>query len=144
MRDAQLETTSVQKVFRVLLGLFLLTAGVGHVSFAREAFQAQVPDFVPIAKDLTVVLSGVVEIVSALALIFSRRYRMQIGIFLAILFVLVFPGNVAQWVHHRSAFGLDTDGKRFARLFFQPVLIVWALWSTGAWSRRRSFEHSDT
>ena len=33
-------------------------------------------------------------------------------------------------MHRRNAFGLDTDGKRFARLFFQPVLIYWALKST--------------
>ena len=36
----------------------------------------------------------------------------------------------------RDAFGLDTDNKRVARLFFQPVLIYWALKSTERRSAR--------
>ena len=138
----ELKPSTTQDVFRILLALFLLFAGVGHLTFARAAFQAQVPDFVPLAKDLTVVLSGVVEIIAALSLMFLERYRIQLGVFLAILFVLVFPGNVAQYVHHRSAFGLDTDGKRLARLFVQPVLIAWALWCTGAWAAYRQRQRS--
>jgi uncharacterized membrane protein len=127
----------MQSIFRIVLGLFLLGAGIGHLTFARVAFQAQVPDFVPLSKDTVVLLSGVVEVFVALCVIFVERYRVQIGGLLALFFVLVFPGNIAQWLHHRSAFGLDTDAKRFARLFFQPVLVIWALWSTGAWSAYR-------
>ncbi|HEY4305462.1 MAG TPA: hypothetical protein VGM82_13380 [Gemmatimonadaceae bacterium] len=130
-------SSTTQSVFRVLLGVFLLGAGIGHLTFARTAFQAQVPDFVPMSKDTVVLLSGVVEVLAALSVIFLVRYRVWIGAFLALLFVLVFPGNIAQWVHHRSAFGLDTDAKRLARLFFQPPLVIWALWSTGAWSAYR-------
>ncbi len=33
-----------------------------------------------------------------------------------------------------DAFGLTTDSARFTRLFFQPVLIIWALWTTDAWT----------
>lgn len=132
-------------ISRILLGLFLLLAGIGHLTFARTTFQAQVPDFVPLNKDLVVVLSGVVEILAGLSVIFLERYRVWIGGLLALFFVLVFPGNVAQWVHHRSAFGLDTDAKRFARLFFQPLLVLWALWSTGAWAAyRRRGERTQT
>jgi uncharacterized membrane protein len=126
-----------QRVFRILLGLLLLGAGIGHLTFARAAFQAQVPDFVPLSKDTVVLLSGVVEVLAALSVIFLERYRVWLGGLLALFFVLVFPGNIAQWVHHRNAFGLDTDTKRVARLFFQPALVIWALWSTGAWSAYR-------
>jgi uncharacterized membrane protein len=126
-----------QSIFRILLGLFLLGAGIGHLTFARAAFQAQVPDFVPLSKDAVVLLSGVVEVLAALSVIFVERYRVWIGGLLALFFVLVFPGNISQWVHHRSAFGLDTDTERFVRLLFQPLLVIWALWSTGAWAAYR-------
>jgi uncharacterized membrane protein len=93
---------------------------------------------IPVSKDLTVVLSGYVEIALGLSLIFWRRQRVGMGVFLAVFFILVFPGNIAQYMGHKSAFGLDTDEKRLTRLFFQPVLIFWALWSTGALTALRN------
>ncbi|WPQ61135.1 DoxX family membrane protein [Chitinophaga sancti] len=125
----------IRHIFRILLGLFLIFAGVGHLSFARYEFQAQVPSFVPLNADLVVLLSGVVEILIGLALIFVRKYRVQVGWLIALFFVLVFPGNIAQYIHHRDAFGLNTDNLRLIRLFFQPVLILWVLWSTNALRR---------
>lgn len=118
---------------RVLLGLALVGAGVAHLTTAREEFQAQVPEFVPLDADTTVLASGVVEIALGSALVLARRRRTTVGWVVAAFFVAVFPGNLAQWVHHRDGFGLDTDTKRFVRLFFQPVLVAAALWSTGAW-----------
>jgi uncharacterized membrane protein len=117
---------------RVLLGLALAGAGVTHLTTAREEFRAQVPEFVPLDADTTVLASGVVEIALGSALVLGRQ-RVGVGWVVAAFFVAVFPGNLAQWVHHRDGFGLDTDAKRFARLFFQPVLVIAALWSTGAW-----------
>lgn len=120
----------IRNIFRILLGLFLIFAGVGHLTFARYEFEAQVPSFVPMNADLVVLLSGVVEILMGLALILVRKYRVQVGWFIALFFVLVFPGNIAQYIHHRDAFGLNTDTSRLIRLFFQPVLILWVLWAT--------------
>ncbi|RAW00759.1 hypothetical protein DQQ10_12895 [Pseudochryseolinea flava] len=117
---------------RVALGIAMIFAGIGHLSFARVEFQAQVPNWVPMNKDLVVILSGIVEIMLGLALTFWTTYKVQIGLTLAIFFVLVFPGNIAQYTNGIDAFGLDTDRARLIRLFFQPVLILWALWSTGA------------
>ena len=128
----QQRTNSLQKAARILLGTFMVFAGIGHLTFQRKAFQAQVPNWVPVSKDFTVVSSGFVEIALGLALIFWRKQRINTGLFLAVFFIMVFPGNIAQYTGHRDAFGLDTDGKRLGRLFFQPVLILWALWSTGA------------
>lgn len=121
-----------QHVVRVLLGLSLVFAGAGHLTFARREFQAQVPDFVPLDPDVTVVASGVVEILLGLALV-VLRYRVVVGLVVAAFFVAVFPGNVSQWLQERDGFGLDSDAARFGRLFFQPVLIALTLWSTGAW-----------
>jgi uncharacterized membrane protein len=126
-------TSIWQKFFRVLLGLSLIFAGISHVSFARAEFMAQVPDWVPLNKDLLILLSGGAEILLGLALIFIKSKRTLVGWLAALFFILVFPGNIAQYVNKVSAFGLDTDSKRLVRLFFQPILVIWALWSTGAW-----------
>ncbi|MET4107428.1 hypothetical protein [Hymenobacter sp. UYP22] len=126
-------TTTLQNVARGLLGTFMLVAGTGHLTFARQEFQAQVPDFVPLDKDTTVLASGVVEIGLGLALLTLKgKNRVRMGIGLAAFYAAVFPGNIHQYTHHISAFGLDTDAKRFGRLFMQPVLMGVALWSTGA------------
>lgn len=128
-------TTKVtQNILRVLLGLFMILAGIGHLTFQRIAFQAQVPPWLItdiITAEFIVILSGVIEISFGLALIFIAKYRIQIGILLAIFFILIFPGNISQYVNKIDAFSLDSDGKRLTRLFFQPLLILWALWSTG-------------
>lgn len=131
--SSQPHTTTLQNVARGLLGTFMVVAGTGHLTFQRQEFQAQVPDFVPFSKDTTVLASGVVEIGLGLALLALKgKNRVRMGIGLAAFYAAVFPGNIHQYTHQISAFGLDTDAKRLGRLFFQPVLMGWALWSTGA------------
>ena len=130
--------TIAQKISRIVLGAFLLGAGISHLTFLRGEFQAQVPDWIPISKDLTVILSGVVEVLLGLSLIFLKKQRIRVGYVVAVFFVLVFPGNISQFVNGVDAFGLNTDLSRGLRLLFQPVLIFWALWSTGAWHERRN------
>ncbi len=130
-------TTTLQNVARGLLGTFMVMAGTGHLTFARRDFQAQVPDFIPLEKDTVVLQSGVVEIALGLALLLWKRRRVEMGVGLAGFFAAVFPGNIHQYTHHLSAFGLDTDKKRLARLFFQPILIGAALYSTGALNARQ-------
>jgi len=116
---------------RLLLGGALVFAGVSHLTVARKEFQAQVPDWVPVDPDTTVVASGVAEIALGAALVAApRRLRPWVGAAAAAFFVAVFPGNLSQWAKRRDGFGLDTDEKRFGRLFFQPVLVAWAWWST--------------
>lgn len=124
-----MKNNHVKTAARIALGSMLILAGISHLTFARKPFRAQVPNWVPLKKDETVVYSGVAEIALGSALALSNKA--SIGKLSAIFFTAVFPGNIAQYMHHRNAFGLDTDKKRFARLFFQPVLIWWALKSTG-------------
>ena len=127
-----------QNVGRINLGCFLLLAGISHLTWSRTEFVAQVPPWLPIDPDWVVLLSGFVEIVLGLSLLFVLKQRVKVGWIVALFFVLVFPGNIAQLVEHRNAFGLDTDAARWARLPFQPVLIMLALWSTGAWQSWRN------
>lgn len=137
-RGGRVVPSSLQRtVARVLLGLALLYAGTGHLTFARSEFAAQVPSWVPVDADLVVLASGVVELVLGAALVVLVQHRVPVGWLTAAFFVAVFPGNVAQYVEGRDAFGLDTDTARLVRLFFQPVLVLWALWSTGAWAAWR-------
>lgn len=121
---------------RWLLGAILVGAGVSHLTFAREDFQAQVPSWFPLDDDPVVLLSGLVEISLGAALLAWARGRVTVGFVVAAFFVAIFPGNIAQYVEGNDAFGLDTDQRRLARLFFQPVLVAWALWATAAWRDR--------
>ena len=121
---------------RVVLGLFLLFTGLGHLTFGRAEFSAQVPDWLPVETDIVVLASGVVEVVLGAALIALPRYRVAVGWIVAAFFVAIFPGNISQLVNGVDAFGLNSDAARAARLLFQPVLVLWALWSTGAWRDR--------
>ena len=129
-------TSGLRSAARVLLGGILVFAGVSHLTFARDEFQAQVPDWFPVDDDPVVIVSGLVEITLGAALIGFARGRVGVGLLTAAFFVAIFPGNIAQYVEAKDGFGLDTDTKRFVRLFFQPVLVLWALWATGAWRDR--------
>jgi uncharacterized membrane protein len=130
-------------VARYLLGAALIYAGVGHFTFSRLTFQAQVPPWLPLDPDFVVLASGAVEIALGLGLFFLARYRKQIGWLTAAFFLAVFPGNISQYLTQTDAFGLNTDEARAIRLLFQPLLILWALWATNAlsllkWKRQSS------
>ncbi|MFV9507832.1 MAG: hypothetical protein AB4911_25060 [Oscillochloridaceae bacterium umkhey_bin13] len=138
MMNPPAPTTPLQTTFRLLLGAALVGAGFAHLTWARQEFLAQVPPWLPLDGDLVVVLSGVVELALGTALITLPRYRVLIGWVVAAFFVAIFPGNIAQYQTGTDAFGLNTDQARFIRLFFQPVLVAWALWATGAWQAWRT------
>lgn len=126
-----MKTATIKNIARIILGAFMVLAAIGHFTFQRQEFQAQVPNWLG-NKDLIVILSGIVELMLGLGMIFGRKFKVYIGIMLALFYVAIFPGNIAQYLNHTNAFGLDTDTARLIRLFFQPVLILWALWSTDA------------
>ena len=125
----------VRKATQILLGATLIYTGTAHLTTSRATFQAQVPTWLPLSPDLVVIASGFVEIALGLALISLRR-RKQVGIATALFFIAIFPGNINQYVNHIDAFGLDTDRARAIRLLFQPLLVLWALWSAGVSLRK--------
>ena len=114
------------------LGAALVYAGIGHLTFSRQEFQAQVPVWLPLDPDFVVLASGAVEITLGLGVLSAGRVAAYFGIATAVFFVAIFPGNINQYVEGIDAFGLSTDQARLTRLFFQPLLVVWALWSTSA------------
>ena len=121
----------------MLLGSALIYTGILHLTTSRLEFQAQVPPWVPFSPDFIVLASGVVEMLLGIALAGLRR-RKEVGIATALFFIAIFPGNISQYVNKVDAFGLDSDQARLIRLFFQPLLVIWALWSTEAWKTIKS------
>ncbi|SMC76865.1 DoxX family protein [Moheibacter sediminis] len=123
--------SKIKKIAKYTLGGILITAGIGHLTFARKEFQAQVPDWTPLKKDDTVVYSGLVEIALGTSLIISEKHaETKVGKIAAGFFAAVFPGNISQYLNRKDAFGLDSDNKRLARLFMQPLLMAWAIKAT--------------
>ena len=129
-------TSRPRTLGRWLLGGTLAFAGISHLTFAREEFSAQVPDWFPVDDDPVVLISGIAEITLGAALIGWARGRVPVGLVVAAFFIAIFPGNLAQYLEGKDGFGLDTDRKRLVRLFFQPLLVAWALWATAAWRDR--------
>ena len=126
-----METNTIKTIAKYGLGAMLIAAGIGHLTFARKEFQAQDPEWVPLEKDDTVVYSGIVEIAMGTAIIAApKKYESIVGRLAAGLFTAVFPGNIAQYKNRKDSFGLNTDNKRFARLFMQPLLLLWAIKAT--------------
>ena len=123
----------MKKASQVLLGIALAYAGFKHLTSSRLEFQAQVPSLLQSQADFIVLASGVVEIALGVALMLAWRYRVQVGWVVGLFFVAVFWGNISQYLNGVDAFGLNSDRSRFVRLLFQPLLVMWALWSTGAW-----------
>jgi uncharacterized membrane protein len=132
----------LEDLARWLLAAFMATAGVGHF-LAADSFTAQVPPWLPM-PGLVIAVSGIVEVAFAAALLFARRRRALVGWLLAAFYVVVFPGNISQFATGADAFGLDSDVARGVRLLFQPVLIAWALWCTGAWRAWRERRRQTT
>lgn len=126
----------MRTLLRWVLGVGLTMAGIAHLTVQRVEFQAQVPDWFPVDEDLVVVSSGVVEIALGLAALLLEKQRRLVGWIIAAFFVVIFPGNIWQWIERKDAFGLDTDGKRFARLFLQPVFVAIAIYASSAWPPR--------
>ena len=126
------------RVPQMVVGCALAYAGVGHLTTSRTEFQAQVPTLLAEYADFVVLASGVVEIALGVGLIALWKYRVQLGWIAAAFFVAIFWGNISQYVNGVDAFGLNSDRARLVRLFFQPLLVLWALGSTGAWKSWRS------
>jgi len=124
----------IKTLLQLLLGAFLLSAGTSHLGSNRTEFLAQVPTWLPLGPDFVVVASGLVEITLGVLLITTalifKKYRAHVGVIAGVFFILIFPGNINQYINQIDAFGLDTDTKRLIRLFFQPPLVIWALWSS--------------
>ncbi|MEV7608961.1 hypothetical protein AB0N61_05725 [Microbacterium sp. NPDC089320] len=130
----------IRSLARWILALALGAIGIVHFVSTR-GFRVVVPDWATrltrLDKDAIVIASGAAEVALAAGLLLLPKERRRLGVATAAFFVAVFPGNVHQWRTHRSTPGLDTEARRFGRLFLQPLLVIWALWSTAEPSTER-------
>jgi uncharacterized membrane protein len=137
----------IRALARWILALALGAIGIVHFVSTR-GFRVVVPDWATKAtrldKDAIVIASGASEVALAVGLLALPKERRRMGFATAAFFVAVFPGNVHQWRTRRSTPGLDTEARRFGRLFLQPLLVLWAVWSTAepAPARRRPARRS--
>jgi uncharacterized membrane protein len=137
-KKARYRYQMLTNVARTLLGAALTYAGITHLTTNRTEFQAQVPSILASQADFVVIASGVIEILLGLSLMLLIKHKEKIGWITAAFFIAIFPGNISQYINGTDAFGLDTDQARLIRLFFQPLLVIWTLWSTGAWKSYRA------
>jgi len=129
-----IKTNTFQNIIRILLGLIMIYVGIGHLTFLQIDFQAQVPTWLTKQTkliDLIIITSGIIEIILGILMVVGGKFKVKTGIFLAIFYVLIFPGNINQYVNEIDAFSLNTDKSRFIRLLFQPILVLLALFSSG-------------
>jgi uncharacterized membrane protein len=129
--------STLRTLARIALGTAMTGAGITHLTVARQEFRAQVPDWFPVDADAVVLVSGVAEVGLGASFVALPKHRHTVGALLAAFYVVIFPGNLAQYAEHTDAFGLDTDTKRFVRLFFQPLLVAWALYGGEVVRHRR-------
>ena len=126
-------SSPVRTIARVVLGVFLGYTGFSAFHLRPQGLPRPSAAWIPLNADFVITASGVVEILLAVGLVALTRWRVPVGCVVALFFVLIFPGNISQFVTHSDAFGLDSDLSRGIRLLFQPLFVVWALWCTGAW-----------
>jgi uncharacterized membrane protein len=133
----------IRRITQVILGLTLIYTGTLHLTTRRQEFQAQVPSWLPLEPNFVVIVSGLVELVLGLALITLWQFRAEVGLATVLFFILIFPGNIWQYLDGIDAFGLNSDRERAIRLLFQPLLILWALWSSEALKKYSWRTHRD-
>ena len=120
---------TLRNVMRWMMAGFYVSAGAFHLAMPGKLVPI-VPDWVPFPVQ-TVLVTGVFEMAGGLALL-SARMRRLAGVMLALYAVCVFPANIkhaiegielppvpSSWWYHGP------------RLAMQPVLVWWALFSSG-------------
>jgi uncharacterized membrane protein len=118
----------LKEILRVLLALFMITAGVLH--FVTPApFVKIVPPQLPYPLAL-VYISGFFEILGGIGLLIPL-VSVAAAWGLIALFIAVFPANINMAVNNIKLEGIPhSPALYWARLPLQAVLIAWAWWYT--------------
>ena len=110
------------------LAAAMIVAGSTHLA-QPDPFLAHLPDWAP-ARELTVAVTGVIEIIFGAALVWPMRNPRRVGRLLAAYLVLVFPANV-----YVAVADVDVDGQpggvySWLRLPVQALLVWITFWLT--------------
>ncbi len=127
-----------RKIFRILLAIFYLVAGILHLK-SPEGFLQITPTWVPF-PEAVIAFTGIAEIAGAIGL-FIPKLRQAAGVGLALYALCVWPANFNHALSDIAIGGRDLGwGYHGPRLIFQPVLIWLALWvgKVTEWPFRKS------
>lgn len=117
----------------VAMGLSFLFTGTWHFT-SPEIFDAMMPPYLPFPRNL-IYLSGFFEILGGIGIILPRTRRLA-GLCLALLLICVVPANIHVAMNNVHLPGTPQNPwYNWARVAFQMVFVVWALWSS-----RRSYD----
>ena len=140
MPETQPSSQPARRVLRYVLSAFMTAIGLLHFP-ADHIFVQIVPPFFPAAYAL-VWISGLIEIALGIGLLFERTRRAA-GFGLVALYVAVFPANIYMAIENVQLHGLPAwleqppSASLWARLPFQVVFVLWALWVAEIWPRRK-------
>jgi uncharacterized membrane protein len=112
---------------RCAMALFFVIAGLSHFGPARAEFVGMVPPWVPVNHDVTIVVTGVLELCGGIGLLVPATTRVA-GIALALFLVAVFPANMYAAEHHLRIFGREHPAL-LPRTIDQIVLLALVIWS---------------
>jgi uncharacterized membrane protein len=118
---------TAKKISLVLLVIGYIAAGINH--FRIPAFyMGIIPDYLPYHQIINT-LAGIFEIAFGLLLIFPKT-RAVAAWGIIVLLILFLPVHIAMLNGHTQLNGTSVKPIwAWARLFFQPVLILWAYFS---------------
>jgi uncharacterized membrane protein len=120
-------------VTRLLLSALFLFAGILHLA-DTNLFVPIMPPFLPFPR-LCVQISGIFEILGGIGLLLPQRDIQTVtGWGLFILLVAVFPANIYLAADNIRIHGMPSQPwMGWARLPFQPLLMLAVLWVTRVW-----------
>lgn len=119
----------LRKISLKLIGVLFFIAGIMH--FTHDTDLAAIT---PLPYSLEIVwLTGVMELIFALLILFSVRLKL-IGWLLSAFCLAVLPANIYMAVYDIPMFGEHVDPwVLWLRIPMQFVIIAWILWATEAW-----------
>ena len=79
-KNMEIKTTILQNDLRVLLGIIMIYIGLGHLTFSRIEFQAQVPTWITSEEnlmDFVILASGIAEIIFGVLMVLGRKLKVM-------------------------------------------------------------------
>lgn len=111
---------------RIAMCAMLLFTALGHFLFT-EGMSKMIPDFIPLKSPVTI-LTGVLEIVIAIGLLFPN-YQKTTGWILIAFLLLMLPANIKASLENLNYQTGAYDGKGLSYLWFRiPLQVFFIAW----------------
>lgn len=111
---------------RIAMCAMLLFTALGHLLFT-EGMSKMIPDFIPLKSTVTI-LTGVLEIVMAIGILFPN-YQKTTGWILIAFLLLMLPANIKASLENLNYQTGTYDGKGLSYLWFRiPLQVFFIAW----------------